>query len=114
MKRIRLILITFTLTITLTITKNLKAAESAPADTITVLNLDSIIPAETIIDEDLSDLFSVQIDSAYADWILDNVFLSDSMEVKLIDNYPKNIPDSVYIRRLQETEQVIDLSLIHI
>lgn len=110
MKRIRLILITFTLTITLTITQNLKAAESAPADTITVLNLDSIIPAETIIDEDLSDLFSVQIDSAYADWILDNVFLSDSMEVKLIDNYPKNIPDSVYIRRLQETEQVIDLS----
>ena len=32
------------------------------------------------------------------------------MEVRLIDNYPKNIPDSVYIRRLEETEQVIDLS----
>lgn len=110
MKRVQLILLAFTLTIILTFTQNLKAAESAPADTITVLNLDSLISAETIIDEDLSDLFSDQIDSAYADWFLDNVFLSDSMEVRLIDNYPKNIPDSVYVRRLQKTEQVIDLS----
>lgn len=110
MKRVQLILLAFTLTIFLTFTQNLKAAESAPADTITVLNLDSLISEETIIDEDLSDLFSDQIDSAYADWFLDNVFLSDSMEVQFIDNYPKNIPDSVYVRRLQETEQVIDLS----
>ena len=110
MKRVQLILLAFTLTIFLTFTQNLKAAESAPADTITVLNLDSLISGETIIDEDLSDLFSDQIDSAYADWFLDNVFLSDSMEVQIIDNYPKNIPDSVYVRRLQETEQVIDLS----
>lgn len=110
MKRVQLILIAFTLTIILTFTQNSKAAESTPADTITVLNLDSIISAEPIIDEDLSDMFSDQIDSAYAGWFLDNVFLSDSMEVRLINNYPKNIPDSVYIRRLEETEQVIDLS----
>ncbi len=110
MKRVKIILIAFTLTIILTFTQNSKAAEIAPADTVSILNLDSIISTETIIDEDLSDLFSAQIDSAYADWFLDNVFLSDSMEVRLIDNYPKNLPDSIYIRRLQETEQVIDLS----
>lgn len=110
MKSIKIILIAFTLTIILTFTQNSKAAEITRSDTIAVLNLDSIISTETIIDEDLSDLFSAQIDSAYADWFLDNVFLSDSMEVRLIDNYPKNLPDSVYISRLKETEQVIDLS----
>ncbi len=110
MKRVQLILIAFTLTIILIFTQTLKATEIAPADTIIVLNLDSIISAEKIIDEDLSDLFSDQIDSAYTNWFIDNVFLSDSMEVRLIDSYPKNIPDSVYISRLKETEQIIDLS----
>ena len=88
----------------------IKAFGIAPGDTISVLNLDSIISGETIVDEDLSDLFSAQIDSAYADWFIENAFLKDSLEVTLIDVYPKNIPDSVYIRRLQETEQIIDLS----
>ncbi len=110
MKRIQIIFIAFILVIIFTFSQNSNAVEITPADTITVLNLDSIISTETMINEDLSDLFSDQIDSAYANWFLDNVFLSDSMEVQLIDNFPKNIPDSIYIRRLQETEQVIDLS----
>ncbi|GAB1451278.1 lytic transglycosylase domain-containing protein [Draconibacterium sp.] len=110
MKRVQLILIAFTLTISLSFTQNSKAAEIAPADTITILNLDSIIAQETIIDEDLSDIFSAQIDSAYTNWFIENVFLNDSLEVTLLDIFPKNIPDSVYIRRLNETEQIIDLS----
>jgi membrane-bound lytic murein transglycosylase D len=106
----KLILTAFTLSIILTSFQKTKAAEMFPGDTISVLNIDSIISAEPIIDEDLSDLFSDQIDSAYTNWFIENVFLSDSLEVTLPDIFPKNIPDSVYIRRLEETEQIIDLS----
>ncbi|HSO89325.1 MAG TPA: transglycosylase SLT domain-containing protein [Draconibacterium sp.] len=65
---------------------------------------------KTVIDEDLSGLFSERIDSATSTWFVKNAFRSDSVEVSLIDSYPKNLPDSIYIQRLQETEQVIDLS----
>jgi membrane-bound lytic murein transglycosylase D len=110
MKRVQPILITFTLIINLISFQKSNAIEIAIGDTISVLNIDSIISVEPIIDEDLSDLFSAQIDSAYTNWFMDNVFLSDSLEVTLVDVFPKNIPDSVYIRRLNETEQIIDLS----
>jgi membrane-bound lytic murein transglycosylase D len=110
MKKAQVILIAFTLALISTVTQNTNAAENIPADTIPILNLDSILSHEIIIDEDLSDLFSEQIDSAYTNWFIENVFLSDSLEVSMEDVFPTNIPDSVYIRRLQETEQIIDLS----
>ncbi len=110
MKELKLILTTFTLLLNLIYINELNANISFPTDTVIVLNTDSILLREAVIDEDLSDLFSDQIDSAYSNWFIENVFIGDSMEVTLLDTYPKNIPDSVYIRRLQETEQIIDLS----
>lgn len=79
-------------------------------DSVSISKADSVILGKKLVDEDLSDIFSEKIDSATGTWFLKNAFRSDSVEVSLIDSYPKNIPDSVYIQRLQETEQVIDLS----
>lgn len=79
-------------------------------DTLSISAADSVIAGKKVVDEDLSDIFSGKIDSATGTWFIKNAFRSDSVEVTFADSYPKNIPDSVYIQRLQETEQVIDLS----
>ncbi len=110
MIKVKLIQTAFTLILSLSIPSVLNANGWFPSDTVVVLNTDSILMGEPVIDEDLSELFSIQIDSAYNDWFIKNVFISDSVEVTFSDNYPKNLPDSLYIRRLQDAEQVIDLS----
>lgn len=84
--------------------------ENNVSDSVSVLGADSVIITKKVVDEDLSDIFSEKIDSATGTWFIKNAFRSDSVEVSFVDSYPKNIPDSVYIQRLQETEQVIDLS----
>lgn len=74
------------------------------------LKIDSSETEMKEIDEDLSEMFSEKIDSASNNWFVKNAFSSDSLEVALLDIYPTNLPDSIYIQRLEEIEQVIDLS----
>lgn len=61
-------------------------------------------------DENLNDLFSEKMDSMANGEFIKNAYLNDSMEIKMVDVYPTNLPDSVYIKRLENAEQVIDLS----
>ena len=110
MKKVLLILVALTLILNSVFAQDSKMIENSVEDTVAVLDTDSALLRKKVVDEDLSDLFSDKIDSATSTWFVKNAFRSDSVEVSLIDSYPKNIPDSVYIRRLQETEQVIDLS----
>jgi membrane-bound lytic murein transglycosylase D len=61
-------------------------------------------------DEDLNEFFSEKMDSLVNTWYVKNAFDVDSLEVDLSDFYPTNVPDSVYIARLKEIEEVVDLS----
>lgn len=61
------------------------------------------------INEPTSDIFSKQMDSLLSSWHIQNRFNLDTSEIRLLD-YPKDLPDSIYIERLQEIEQVVDLS----
>ncbi|QGY43307.1 transglycosylase SLT domain-containing protein [Maribellus comscasis] len=65
---------------------------------------------QLLLDEDLNDIFSEKMDSLVNTWYIENAFTLDSIDLTLIKNYPKNLPDSVYVERLQNIEQVIDLS----
>lgn len=64
---------------------------------------------ETQLDDDMNLIFSNDMDSLFHSWEIQNRFNFDSMEVNL-GYYPTNVPDSVYIQRLQEIEQVVDLN----
>jgi membrane-bound lytic murein transglycosylase D len=110
MNKVLLILVALTLILDSVFAQDSKMIEDSVADTVSVLDTDSVLLGKTVVDEDLSGLFSEKIDSANSTWFIQNAFRSDSVEVSLSDNYPKNIPDSIYIQRLKETEQVIDLS----
>jgi len=109
MKKVQLILIALTLNFHPILAQQTEMFESF-TDTIQVEETDSVLLGKTVIDEDLTDLFSAEIDSATSTWFVKNAFRSDSVEVSLLDYYPRNIPDSVYVQRLQETKQVIELS----
>lgn len=74
-----------------------------------VLDEDTSIVEGAEIDEDLGDIFSEQIDNSTNAWHLRNTFTKDLDDARFVD-FPKNLPDSVYIKRLMDTEQVIDLS----
>lgn len=87
-----------------------------------VVLIDTIIPSETFIESDtlspetiniedeINDIFSNQMDSLVYTWQIQNTFQNDSSEVNLTNSFPKNLPDSVYIQRLVESEMAIDLS----
>ena len=110
MKKFKLLFIALTLVFSSAFAQNTISTNISFQDSVSVLEADSVILGKKLVDEDLSDIFSEKIDSANSTWFIKNAFRSDSVEVSFIDSYPKNIPDSVYIRRLQEAEQVIDLS----
>ena len=110
MKKVQIILIALTLNFHPIFAQRTELFEETFTDTVQFEETDSVLLGKTVIDEDLTDLFSAEIDSATSTWFVKNAFRSDSLEVSLLDVYPKNIPDSVYIQRLQETKQVIDLS----
>mgnify|MGYP000153295760 CR=1 FL=1 len=61
------------------------------------------------IDDELNAIFSEQMDSLLHSWEVQNRFNFDSSEVRL-GYYPTNVPDSVYIQRLKDIEQVVDLN----
>jgi len=106
MKKVKLIIIVFTLIF------NIVSAQEPELmqDSVFSLETDSSLIEKKIVDEDLSDIFSSQIDSATNNWFSKNAFGDNSPEETFLDVYPTNIPDSVYIQRLEKTEQVIDLS----
>jgi membrane-bound lytic murein transglycosylase D len=110
MKKVQIILIALTLNLQPIFAQQTDLFEEAFKDTVQVEETDSALLGKTVIDEDLSDIFSAEIDSANSTWFVKNAFRSDSVEVSLMDVYPRNIPDSVYVQRLQETKQVIELS----
>jgi len=67
------------------------------------------IEDEAAIDDELNVIFSNSMDSLFNNWDVANRFRFDSSEVNL-NGYPTNVPDSVYIQRLQNIEQVVDLN----
>ncbi|MFW6289533.1 MAG: transglycosylase SLT domain-containing protein [Mariniphaga sp.] len=89
-------------------------------DTMAIVPKDSMINVEledtllyevdSMPDENLNDIFSVQIDSMANSSYIRELFHFDITEIDTSDNYPINIPDSVYIARLQNIQEVIPLS----
>ncbi len=89
-------------------------------DTVVIVPKDSMINEQlddTLLydvgsapDEDLNDIFSVQIDSMVNSSYIRELFHFDITEADTSDSYPTNIPDSVYIARLQKLQEVIPLS----
>ncbi len=75
----------------------------------TISEDDSTLTEEIELDDKLNSIFSDQMDSLLNSWDTKNRFSFDTSEVNLID-YPKDLPDSVYIQRLQDIEQVVDLT----
>ncbi|WP_206082130.1 lytic transglycosylase domain-containing protein [Maribellus sediminis] len=73
------------------------------------METDSISNELLQIDDDLNSVFSDRMDSLLHSWEVQNRFNFDSSEV-VFSSYPSNISDSVYMERLKDIEQVIDLS----
>ncbi|SHF29732.1 membrane-bound lytic murein transglycosylase D [Mariniphaga anaerophila] len=61
-------------------------------------------------DEDLGDIFSEKMDSLGNSWYIRHLFHLDNSGDNLSEFFPKDLPDSVYIKRLEDIEQVVDLS----
>ena len=85
-------------------------ADSDTLEFIDTTDVDSLLPENMEIDENLNDIFSEKIDSSSNVWHVNNIVNADSLETLNLLNFPKNLPDSIYIQRLMDTEQVIDLS----
>ncbi|MBT3385582.1 MAG: transglycosylase SLT domain-containing protein [Prolixibacteraceae bacterium] len=87
----------------------------------TILLLDSLkepdalpISGEVFPNENLNEIFSGKLDSLVNTWFIENAFKPDSAEINFSKTFPKDLPDSVYIQRLRDTEQIIDLSFNNI
>ena len=85
-----------------------------PADSL-MIELDGendtlLFDYEVMPDENLNDIFNEKLNGLKANWYAKEVIIEDTAEVRFIDYYPTNLPDSVYIKRLQDIEQIIDLS----
>ncbi len=90
-------------------TKEVAAIDSLTEDENAELT-DTISPEIFDIEDDIIDIFANQMDSLVYSWQIQNSFSFDSAEVNLGKNFPKNIPDSVYIQRLMDSQMAIDLS----
>jgi membrane-bound lytic murein transglycosylase D len=78
-------------------------------DTVVSAGCDSVATVISV-DEDEIGTFSARLDSFDQSWEVKNAFRLDTLDYHLVDEYPKNIPDSVYVQRLQKAQQVIDMS----
>lgn len=79
-------------------------------DTLELVVADTVNPEEITIDENELSIYTSRLDSFSQSWDVKNAFRLDTLEVHLVDEYPKNIPDSIYVQRLQKTQQVVELS----
>ncbi len=61
-------------------------------------------------DEHVSDIFSEKMDSLANSWYIRNLFHNDFSQYRGVEEFPRNLPDSVYISRLQGIQQVIAMS----
>ncbi|NCB08123.1 MAG: hypothetical protein EOM73_08175, partial [Bacteroidia bacterium] len=66
--------------------------------------------SKPVLNEDLNDFFSEKMDSLVHTWFIENAFHTDSPEINYSETFPVDLHDSVYIRRLKDAQQVIDLS----
>ncbi|WP_319592039.1 LysM peptidoglycan-binding domain-containing protein [uncultured Draconibacterium sp.] len=73
------------------------------------LEYDTIGVNQLDVDDMLNNVFSEKMDSMMSSWDIQNRFSFGNPEVTTLD-FPKNLPDSVYINRLKDIEQVVDLS----
>lgn len=62
------------------------------------------------IDDNVNTIFSEQLDSLTSLWQIKEAYRLDSTDVDFSEWFPRNLPDSVYIQRLMNAEQVVDLS----
>lgn len=81
-------------------------ADSTLIDTMPTDGTETAVPE---IDDELNTLFTDRMDSLLNSREVQNRILFDSSEVAL-DSFPRNVPDSVYIQRLRNLDQVIDLT----
>jgi membrane-bound lytic murein transglycosylase D len=86
-------------------------------DTIGEIHLETTLLSDTIetsdtlgFDENLDDVFEPIIDSMENSWFVQNVFVPDSMEVDFKKSAGNMLPDSIYISRLQDIKQEVELS----
>jgi len=86
--------------------------QSLIPDTITLepVTGNSTVGTSQDIDDSVNEFFTNQMDSLVYTWQIQNTFNIDSSEVRLNKPYPQNIPDSVYIQRLMDSELVINLT----
>ena len=79
-----------------------------------IVSIEFIVPEMEdtllIIDEFLDDFFSEKIDSMIDSWFIENVFTDEIYEFNQAETFPQDLPDSIYISRLQNAQQVISLS----
>ncbi len=71
---------------------------------------DTLLFEEIEVDEALNDIFLEKIDSSSQVWHLRNTFATNPSEINFEEYFPRNLPDSIYIQRLMDSEQIIDLS----
>lgn len=72
---------------------------------------DSLLIEEDIIpDENLNDIFEEKLEELNGHWFLRNLATGDSVEVDFANYYPTNLSDSLYISRLQDIQQIINMS----
>ncbi len=62
------------------------------------------------IDDNVNSIFADQLDSLTSSWQIREAYKLDSTDVDFSEWFPRNLPDSVYIQRLMQAEQVVDLS----
>jgi membrane-bound lytic murein transglycosylase D len=113
MKQIFLAIISILFFINLSVAQEPDSMIYAYSDTLAIIDttdLDTVSFENIEIDENLNDIFSEKIDSASNNWHLNNNLSADSIELQNVLYFPKNLPDSVYIKRLMDIEEVIDLS----
>ena len=104
-------ILSYFLFVNLSKAQNISSLIILPGDS--VINIEFVIPdAENtlIIDENLDDFFSEMMDSMINSWFIENIFTGEIVETNQTGTFPKDLPDSVYISRLQKTQQVISLS----
>ncbi|MFW6277317.1 MAG: LysM peptidoglycan-binding domain-containing protein [Prolixibacteraceae bacterium] len=87
------------------------ALDISPASLTTVPIPDSLLIEEELIpDENLNYIFEEKLEEINGHWFLRNMATGDSVKMDFANYYPVNLPYSIYISRLQDIEQVIDMS----
>ena len=71
---------------------------------------DTTVTTSWEVDDEVNAVFSNQMDSLVYNWQIKNTFSLDSSEVSLDKSYSTDIPDELYIQRLTDIEQEVNLT----